>query len=57
MTDEIRHKSPCLALLIDIAKHQDGNMTKAELTARWRGYNWPASLREWAKWVWREAVK
>jgi len=33
-------------------------MTKAELTARWKGQQWSTQgLRDWAAWQWKENVK
>jgi hypothetical protein len=44
--------------LIDIIRHTEGRMGKAELKEKWTGHKWSTQgLTEWARWIFRENVK
>ena len=45
-------------LLCDLIRYKDGRMTKAEITARWKGQQWSsAEMTAWSRWQWKEVVK
>ena len=45
-------------LLNDLERYRTNRMSKAEITAKWKGHQWSTQgLRDWAAWQWKENVK